>query len=1488
MDPPPPPPPALDSASGMDADLDMRAAGPSSAPAPAPGPASTEAPTAATAAAATAAADGDPPRKPKRIQNVSCDQCRTRKVRCDRAPKIAEWRAANQHLPQARDLAYRPGTDVVWCSLCDEHGIKCTLNIKPPKRRVGKRLAALKAQSSAGGDAAAAAAPTRDEEEEGQSSGSEHQQHNDSGNNHAERFTVLYAGTKRKRSNQTSGTTLDQLDPDLSIRAPSNFATLSADPSFLPLPAVRAAEHALADSPPSMAPNLPSPPMLNTATARGQQMYSAALLPPQTGLFGVPRLTKAVLDACVIGYFSGPCVSPGIVRYEEILPRYRTYFRNQWAQQLNVRGGPSVRDSGAGASFGIAAGPSAAAGLFDGPAGDNMPLPNSQQYTANERALLAGRDIIPLPELLIVAMALSGCGQLDKELYPFKLLLQRDLAQCWKALAFDYLHTVDLGMDFSELGMDARVDCHEAQDALDAMIIVAAQDFDFMQSEAEVALRKFHHRTWAFPRDLQGQKALRQEHLRHQRALLFNIRSTTLEGTLRFAQNMGINRNPLNALASSSSGGVQNPLSLISRIQRTREWWSIFASDAFESLARRRPLLIGDHDFDVPLPAFRIGPGGDGMIITGFGKAGLPNVLPEPDSTPVAAPIPAAQNDAPSQSNGSKPAPYRPYRPTPPTTFDVKYVNSLFGLVYLARGLSRRFVSVRVQGQGVNVLDALNAIELLERFYRGIPDELRWETQDAKLLGILAELYPPETAGRAAAATATASASASAAQHGGAGPSPRAEPSPAGTSPDQSASAAGSGSAPSAVRRRRVPNSLRATSKAFRDGIQSLFLESLLLGVVVSMGSAVQDFGFRPPFSAASTSGSAPSASSLASSTMRGATTDESDPLAVMEAMLSGQLRENPFYRVNQDSESSEPRFLQTRPQVQGQGKGLNASGSNGGPAQSTSALPSSSTSAFSFEARALALQQRSMEDITVARLYTLMLRFFFRAAKIYREGAEHGFLSARHNTFGSIAAVFGLWGVKHVNTLIKAEEQAGGGRGAANGDEDGDGYGAGMFSTSTAPDEPLPSAQKYPFTGPPRSRRSLRENPAVSRAAAADTGTSVDDAKQAVRDLLEALVTTIDSDTRAEGLIQALRASIQPWDEAEVRDLLLRQRERNQSAAGAGGADGSLGGGLGASGAEQAGGPSSYAYGTAHVQMGAPDQSSASTEWYQQPYTHGERQGSRSTATATGSASSALSAPAPPPLPPPLSTQSQSQLQSQPQPGTMARPSGSVPLGLDPFADLRQYIPSFAPGSSDGSTSGFGGPQLPPIGHLAAGTSAGGAGAGAHGSGSGSSAGGTGPPAGSGTGGTGAEVSGAGGSGGGSGYASTTYEFDRAVRELLAAAAMVQNQPLASGQGLGQGSFGGGAFGPYGPAQGTPSAGAGFPPPDGGGGGAQTAGYGAMPGSSSSSGSHAGFPPQQQQGAAMSVPMLSPMTLALSSLPPLTSDQQASMDWLDSLTRGF
>ncbi|MCO5553701.1 hypothetical protein L7F22_007227 [Adiantum nelumboides] len=73
--------------------------------------------------------------RPKRMQGVSCDACKFRKVKCDRRAKIERKR--EEHANRGLNLDHLE--DDVACSVCTAHGLRCTFT-SVTKRRRGRRI----------------------------------------------------------------------------------------------------------------------------------------------------------------------------------------------------------------------------------------------------------------------------------------------------------------------------------------------------------------------------------------------------------------------------------------------------------------------------------------------------------------------------------------------------------------------------------------------------------------------------------------------------------------------------------------------------------------------------------------------------------------------------------------------------------------------------------------------------------------------------------------------------------------------------------------------------------------------------------------------------------------------------------------------------------------------------------------------------------------------------------------------------------------------------------------------------------------------------------------------------------------------------------------------------------------------------------------------------------------------------------------------------
>ncbi|KAK0548270.1 hypothetical protein OC845_003669 [Tilletia horrida] len=989
------------------------------------------------AAPPPAAPAAGPSSKPKRVQNVSCDACRTRKVKCDRAARILNWREANQHvLPEARDPTFWPGTDVVGCSICQDYQMQCTLTIGMPKRRLGKRVAALKADASSTNN-------------------------NSSSRSHPPSNTESPSFPPPKRR---------KTDPKGKHVEYSSTDTDSAD---------------------------------DDDEADTYQTEDARLHNGERGLLGILNLTKVALDAMFMGYFAGAAACPVVIRYDEVFPRYRAWWLELANPDLSTAHRSSAHDAGA-PSLSFAQKDEKfklSRSLFDSTFPDDLPGSSYAFETLKHRVPWRGNSVVPMPDVMVAAIATVGCGQLDKELYPNKLQLQQQLARSYLRLSRRFLKTRPIGLDQPHSDEQATQINNDAHDALEAMLIVCTQDFEFVSSHPHAVDRCITRRLRTGQSSHKKPENPTRLTVKQQYSVLFGVPGVSREAALRLATRMGLHRasRTLNRDPAPKDKESQEFVELAPRIRQIRGWWDLFILDSINSLLDRVPPLIGDHDFNLPLVTVRVGLPNEPLIV----------------STDVAA----SSSKNPDAKQKSKPRPGFLYH----NTFRLHWMNTLFSLAFLCRGLFNRFVSVRAQERGIDVFDALNSIEVLERFYRAVPKDLRWDHQYARVVAELADLYPVEP---------------------------------------------GSTQRP----RRRVPNAICATNPTFRDAAQSLFIESLLAAVVMSIATAVDDFGFS----------SGPGA-------------EDRDPAGAVEAMLSGQSQDNILFRIARDSNQTEPRFVKV-------------AGSE--TAQQDSAARAEQQARLS----SLAAQQRSMQDPAKLRVYALALRYLHRVVHIFKSAAELGLLGASYCWIAHVGEQYAAFGIRHVSGLQSSPA---------------------VLAEMPALDDPL-------------RQETFSRYPDIFKLGAMETGTGVEDTKQAVKDLIASLASVMDTDTRAEPAVRALREQTQTWDQAEVQTLLGRQRR------------------FGGGGEEET---------TGNQQAPIPPPPLMPST--QRPVV-----------------------PAPPAAPSTMGVAPANIDWLNPLPA--APSSGSVPLGLDPFADLSQFVPALDPTmTGESSLSAMPGPQLPPIGHL-------------------------------------------------------------------------------------------------------------------------------------------------------------------------------------------
>lgn len=190
-------------------------------------------------------------KKPQiRKQGVSCDACKFRKVRCDRRTKL-------ENKPFDQD------ENDVACSVCSQHGIRCTYTPTGPRRRRGKRIVAIqKSQFEGGSDS--------------------------NSKDHAGYEDEIIQATESKASPTI------KTEPSLEFDIPIFDQERKLDPIELAKNSVKPSNEA-----------------------------SNAI---HTGLFGVRGLNRALVDSCVQHYFKYAAACQPILRHEIFSARYLMFF----------------------------------------------------------------------------------------------------------------------------------------------------------------------------------------------------------------------------------------------------------------------------------------------------------------------------------------------------------------------------------------------------------------------------------------------------------------------------------------------------------------------------------------------------------------------------------------------------------------------------------------------------------------------------------------------------------------------------------------------------------------------------------------------------------------------------------------------------------------------------------------------------------------------------------------------------------------------------------------------------------------------------------------------------------------------------------------------------------------------------------------------------------------------------------------------------------
>lgn len=196
--------------------------------------------------------------KAVRKQGVSCDACKFRKVRCDRRAKL-ENRSKDED------------PSLTACSVCSQHGLRCTFTQSAPRRRRGKRIVAIQ-RSQLEGD-------------------------NDQSQNTIE----------IQNKNQAESSSKVNADKNEKDESHFDFGQNIPEDSYQP-DAVQLAER------------------IRARTSKASAQPTKAIKSAHKGLFGVRGLTRALLDSCVRQYFKYAAPCQPILHIEVFSARYALFF----------------------------------------------------------------------------------------------------------------------------------------------------------------------------------------------------------------------------------------------------------------------------------------------------------------------------------------------------------------------------------------------------------------------------------------------------------------------------------------------------------------------------------------------------------------------------------------------------------------------------------------------------------------------------------------------------------------------------------------------------------------------------------------------------------------------------------------------------------------------------------------------------------------------------------------------------------------------------------------------------------------------------------------------------------------------------------------------------------------------------------------------------------------------------------------------------------
>ncbi|KDN46800.1 hypothetical protein K437DRAFT_262588 [Tilletiaria anomala UBC 951] len=627
--------------------------------------------------------------KRKRIQNVSCDACRFRKVRCDRREVIQAYFARTHHVSSApvssfssalpppgslgeeelRRLYHQPVISDVSCTICKAHKTKCTYTPKPgAPTRDGKRLKLLRQWTDSG----TAASPLGDATP-GAGGGPQLP---------PDRATLSPARLDRVQP---------PIDPQLQPKGPE--AWHGADASRPP------AHSSLSSAP---------PPAGTTPAARATTSSSTS-----SDILGVPGLTRTLLDSCCKAYFDWCNPIEPIIKADEFVVRYLAYFSphadvarilarigqtpgnssTSTSTGTGVRNGHgNSKDTGKGKGKGKRARELLEQNRLTRQSGthDHGELNFSEDVSAQETDQQCDGDsgtaaassappppsgtrdrIIgsisdlpsgqPLSELLILAVATLGSGMLepgDKDNtaevdMQIKFVLQEFLAKRF----FELLAEVPLAERLKSEGLDV----------LEALYVMKATPYE-----------------------------------QEDKGVFLTIPPVSCEGVLRVMMQIGLHRRVVREMDAQGqyTWRSQHDDSILSErdvMRRSGSFWAVWLMDVLRNWGRQSVPQLQEAEYDQNLPMWRARCSGDFFASYGY-------LTSLDDLKRAGVPPPRYER------------------------FDALWLEMLLRLGFLVRTASRTLVSERAKSVGCPVHDVERLLAGLNAWSAHLPSILVWET----------------------------------------------------------------------------------------------------------------------------------------------------------------------------------------------------------------------------------------------------------------------------------------------------------------------------------------------------------------------------------------------------------------------------------------------------------------------------------------------------------------------------------------------------------------------------------------------------------------------------------------------------------------------------------------------------------------------------------------------------------------------------------------